>query len=321
TIIFMTGNPGLIEYYRAFLNHLHTTLTTSSNLAANFNIIGKSLIGFELSNSQSSNQRASWQKEAGLNHAPPFSLAEVIDAAERNVIDAEGEGDRLILVGHSVGAYICLEIAQRHRRRLEGGMDLREGEEPNIVGGICLFPTVVDIGESKQGVMLTKLSNLPFFQTVFPVLISAILTIIPTFILQTLVKVFTGFQPPSVAATTAFLKSKHGVQQALHMGADEMRTITTNKWDDEIWGAAHPSSSGIPRPKLFFYFGKRDHWVADRTRDDLLQLRGRSLDREGEEWKPNMEIDELGAPHAFVDAFSIPIAEKVREYVEEIVRA
>jgi hypothetical protein len=84
------------------------------------------------------------------------------------------------------------------------------------------------------------------------------------------------------------------------MGADEMRSITANKWDTELWGAAHPSSSGIPRPKLFFYFGKNDHWVAERTRDDLMEVRGRNGGK-GDEWKPKMEIDGLGIPHAFPD--------------------
>jgi hypothetical protein len=91
------------------------------------------------------------------------------------------------------------------------------------------------------------------------------------------------------------------------MGRDEMQTITADKWDSEIWGAAEPSHSGIPRPKLFFYFGRKDHWVADRTRDDLIRLRsGRhenvvsELEQgEAQVWKPKMEIDGEGVPHGF----------------------
>lgn len=106
------------------------------------------------------------------------------------------------------------------------------------------------------------------------------------------------------------------------MGADEMIRIKSNTWDAEIWGAAHPSTTGSPRPKLFFYFGKNDHWVADRTRDDLMKIRGRNGDGgEDEAWKPKMEIDKLGIPHAFPDAYSVAVAEKVREYVTEIVSA
>jgi len=55
----------------------------------------------------------------------------------------DGEELDVIVMGHSVGSYIGLELVQRHRRRLESGV-----KEVRIVGGICLFPTVVDIGES-----------------------------------------------------------------------------------------------------------------------------------------------------------------------------
>jgi hypothetical protein len=82
------------------------------------------------------------------------------------------------------------------------------------------------------------------------------------------------------------------------MGNDEMTEITTDKWDSEVWGAAEPSPAGIPRPKLFFYFGKKDHWVADRTRDDIMRARGR-LYAEIDDWKPWMEIDKLDTPHGF----------------------
>ena len=81
------------------------------------------------------------------------------------------------------------------------------------------------------------------------------------------------------------------------MGHDEMRETTTDKWDEEVWGAMHRSPTDVPRPKLFFYFGEDDHWVANHTRDDLIKLRGRG--EEGGDWKPHMEIDEYDIPHAF----------------------
>ena len=126
------------------------------------------------------------------------------------------------------------------------------------------------------------------------------------------------------------------------MGADEMRTITSDRWDDEVWGAAHPSKHGIARPKLFFYFAQKDHWITDQTRDDLMRVRG---PREGEEWRPVMEMDDHGIPHGFciceytrfdtsengitfpknryanckVVAHSLPVAEKVKEYILEVI--
>jgi len=81
------------------------------------------------------------------------------------------------------------------------------------------------------------------------------------------------------------------------MARDEMVTITHDNWDAEIWGAA-TSPPGQPRPKLFFYFGRDDHWVADATRDELVAVRAYRGDG-GEGWRPKMEIDERGIPHGF----------------------
>lgn len=73
-----------------------------------------------------------------------------------------------------------------------------------------------------------------------------------------------------------------------------MREITSDRWKDEIWGSAIDPAG----PRLFFYFGDPDHWVADKTRDELIATRAY---REGseEQWRPRMEIDRMGIPHGF----------------------
>lgn len=118
-------------------------------------------------------------------------------------------------------------------------------------------------------------------------------------LLRSLVAAFMGLSSSSssentVAETTcAFLKSRSGVRQALHLGADEMQTITSDKWSDDIWGIP---SVEEPLAKLFFYFGRGDHWVAERTRDEIIAVRGRqSYKGDG----PTMMVCEDGLPHAF----------------------
>lgn len=77
------------------------------------------------------------------------------------------------------------------------------------------------------------------------------------------------------------------------MARDEMDEITDDRWDEDIWGslaaaalASSSSSSSVSPtntciseshpPKLFFYFGRADHWVADHTRDELMASRAAS---------------------------------------------
>lgn len=76
------------------------------------------------------------------------------------------------------------------------------------------------------------------------------------------------------------------------MAADEMRIITSDKWSDDVWGAA---SAREPIAKLFFYFGRNDHWVADQTRDEIVAVRGQNGGQAG----PTMIVCEEGLPHAF----------------------
>lgn len=75
------------------------------------------------------------------------------------------------------------------------------------------------------------------------------------------------------------------------MAADEMRTITFDRWTDDVWGVG---SARKPLMELFFYFGRNDHWVAEQTRDDIIALRG-CKDGLG----PKMFVCEEGLPHAF----------------------
>jgi len=153
-VYFITGNPGLIEYYRTFLTHLYGLLSTSSSSSSssssihspNFHIFGRSLSGFEV------DDVCSKDKSTGF----PYSLREQItrsgNALKELAGDLKGKDGRqpkVILVGHSVGSYILLELIRELREGLARGGEVDVGVD--VVGGICLFPTVVDIARSNSG--------------------------------------------------------------------------------------------------------------------------------------------------------------------------
>ncbi|KAJ9627334.1 hypothetical protein H2203_003796 [Taxawa tesnikishii (nom. ined.)] len=120
--------------------------------------------------------------------------------------------------------------------------------------------------------------------------------------------------PPHAARTTAaFLRSRHGVRQALdsssavprsrkhlssHLAKFEMQTITSDTWDDELWGVTTDQNQSVEKTSLYFLFGRNDRWVADETRDDLIATRAGASGENGD-WKPKMEVDEMGLPHGF----------------------
>ena len=124
----------------------------------------------------------------------------------------------------------------------------------------------------------------------------------------------------SAETAIAFLKSPMGIRQTFHMGRDEMQQVTADRWDAEVWGSAIPSPNGLLPTKLFFYFGEDDHWVARRTRDDIIFPKRTQRSQHGS-LKPLMEVDDQGIPHCFPIRYSAPVAHKCVEYLKEIFSA
>ncbi|GFF56134.1 UPF0554 protein C2orf43 homolog [Aspergillus udagawae] len=313
TIFMISGNPGLIGYYHIFLSLLADKLGSrgaqiqSSSHASEFQIYGHSLGGFELDQPEN--------LEAGKRL---FDLEDQICYVQGKLdgfLAGAETKQKVILVGHSVGSYIAMEILRRHRERSDAkagaGADKADFD---IVGGIMLFPTAVDIAKSPSGQKLTQLLYfIPQLALVVGFLARVLATLLPGALLRGLIKNVMGSPPDSAVGTTAaFIKSKRGVRQALHMAADEMRTITSDKWSDDVWGV---STANEPLTRLFFYFGRNDHWVAERTRDEIIELRGRI------EGGPTMSVCELGLPHAFCLRHNDIMAEKVADMIMDIVSA
>lgn len=343
-IYFVTGNPGLIEYYRTFLTHLYGLLSqnTASDRSIEFQVYGRSLSGFEVNSSEI--------KTYKYRRDPPYGLQDQIRHAEDDVVELvedlkdNGAKDvRVILVGHSVGAYISLEIVRRLRAHGVAGEDF----DTRIAGVVGLFPTVVDLARSESG-MKAAVSTSPFppciptrltrdkpfvknsnFVLFLSIIAGFISILLPLSLLTKLIASIMSFPQDAAHTTASFVKSPHGVLQALHMARDEMFQIDTDIWDEDIWGAAADapvSKHPHPRPTLRFLFAKKDHWVADETRDQLIRTRGRfsygdEVDVEGpESWKPVMQVDETeGWVHSFCIRHGVPVAERVAGYVRGIV--
>lgn len=153
--------------------------------------------------------------------------------------EVTGNPPKVILIGHSVGAYVLLEIISRHqhtmRRKAMKGI---KQQDPDLIGGILLFPTIADIAKSPLGRVAKYVLRLPGFALMVGALAKALASILPERALLELVRMVTKFPDYAATATAAFVKSPIGVRQALHLAQDEMQTITRPKWQDEVWGAA-----------------------------------------------------------------------------------
>ncbi|PQE28123.1 major facilitator superfamily transporter protein [Rutstroemia sp. NJR-2017a BBW] len=328
-IFFITGNPGLIDYYAPFLSTLHTHLSSSpspsSPSSPTYHIHGPSLAGFETLSDLAANPSLPQKL---------YSLAEEIEYVKKALIERIHD----ILDGstgyENVGSYILLETLT-HLLRTPSLLT----PTPPHLSGILLFPTITHISSSPSGLTLSPLLRLPQFPLLSSSLAKGLLSLSPNSVLNFLIPKVTGMSTPAANVTRDFLRSRQGVQQALYLAQDEMETIKEDRWRDEIWGVENANTetevktdgeeiatSGnkeekITPPRLLFYFGRNDHWVAEHTRDALIAARGRNgvaVDPEHVSFlgeggnKPIMMIDEEGIDHSFCVHSSEPMAEKNR---------
>ncbi|KAJ8065294.1 hypothetical protein OCU04_005989 [Sclerotinia nivalis] len=262
-----------------------------------FHIFGQSLAGFETDDAPSDSSNQS-----------PYSLEQQIDLVHDCLLEQISGSpvpyQNVILIGHSVGSYILLETLTKL---------IAPSTVPSIsavLSGILLFPTVTHISHSPSGTKLTPLMSIPNFPVLASFTAKILLYCAPNVVLDFLVKKITGMPEEAAKVTTSFLRSKNGIWQALHLARDEMNTITEDKWDSEIWGVEHSESSqsNASPPKLIFYFGENDHWVASHTRDALIAARASPMPTPASSTssfsikassKPIMMIDKEGIDHGF----------------------
>ncbi|KAL4981166.1 hypothetical protein BDW66DRAFT_146920 [Aspergillus desertorum] len=338
TIYFISGNPGLISYYHAFLSVLSKKIA-SSQLAGHsgLHIVGHSLAGFELETEtvQDEDGKQIYDLEEqicfvqrrleghmrGLR-ADPTASSYRNDLVSHAATEVERPRPKVILIGHSVGTYIAMEILRRHRERQSTTNDDVDADANfEITGGIMLFPTVLDIAKSPSGRKLTLLLRIiPQLALVVSLFARILTTILPDGLLRGLVRSIMQSPPEcAVDATTRFLRSRWGVREALHMAADEMRTITSDKWSEDVWGVPRAADGEVQSEsksltQLFFYFGRNDHWVAEKTREDILAARSGMQAGRG----PRMVVCEESVPHAFCLRHNEIMASKVADMVQEI---
>ncbi len=153
-LIFMiTGNPGLISYYEPFLSTLYNLLSSSSvSQSARFYICGNSFAGFDTMENET---EKSVGLEAQIEHTEDLLFQQV--NKHRKAAAVQNLSPKVILMGHSVGAYILLELISRHRERVED----KDEEDFDLIGGILLFPTITHLAQSPQGMIYSVCSILP----------------------------------------------------------------------------------------------------------------------------------------------------------------
>ncbi|KAF8078790.1 hypothetical protein FPV67DRAFT_1466481 [Lyophyllum atratum] len=224
-ILFIPGNPGLLDFYVPFLSSIHKKDKTSTLAIFARSHIGHTP-GIEPSNSSST---------YGLT-AQVESSIEAFDAIQ----SAFGVDTKIIVVGHSVGAWLSLQVLKAR---------------PLAVSAVfLLFPTISQIRDTPNGRKISWLC-LPR-PRLFISRLSHLARILPLGLLSLL---FRSWPSSQVLVLQMLLHSPHSILSALHMAHDEMGIIR----DLDI------GLLDAHKNRLWFYFAEHDDWVG-KQKDNIL---------------------------------------------------
>ena len=318
-VFFLPGNPGLVEYYTAFLSQL-------SALNPQLTVLGASHAGFSPDHPPVLHTGWAWKWGA-----PPWGLDAQVAMKKELLLHAVAHvrPRRVVLVAHSMGAFLALELlSQLSRSRQRQPQQPQQPPPPQVevAGGIMLFPTVMEIAQSPQGQLMA-----PFLASravraiarwasgallLLAVLLSPLLP--PSYrhrFLDAVVRLATAQTPHAATVTRRFVCAPHAVEQALTLAAEEMVAIAADRWADEVWNAGgllplpKEDDGGRGRGGMLFVFGRKDRWVAETTRQAIMaKPRGGA----------RMIVEERGLPHSFCIHHGEEVAELCTGWLGDI---
>ncbi|KAH0732842.1 hypothetical protein KY289_004030 [Solanum tuberosum] len=217
-VLFIPGNPGVISFYLDFLESLYDLLDGTASVTAISHIA---------------------QTEKNWERGRLFSLQEQTDH-KINFIEHELQDVEvpIVLVGHSIGSYISLDIFKRFQGK--------------VAYCICLYPFLAVNTKSSTQSVIKKIAASRTLSTGLSSIV-AILGLLPAWISRILVKNSVGksWCAAAVEALCSHVLRYHTVQNILYMAMTEFEKLS----EVPDWSFMREKKS-----QMAFLFGVDDHW-------------------------------------------------------------
>ncbi|KAM7505023.1 hypothetical protein LguiB_003927 [Lonicera macranthoides] len=242
-VLFVPGNPGVISFYTDFLESLYEIMGATASITG-------MLLFFYISPSRIFFSGLNLSGKIGKNrkHGKLFTLEEQIDHKmhfmehELKNIDVP-----LILVGHSIGSYISIEMFRRYPEK--------------VTYCIGLYPFLALNTKSSTQSVLREMAGSPFISVMLGSIV-ALLGLLPTRASRFLVKKSVGksWSPAAVEALCTDVLKYHTVRNMLFMAMTEFKKLV----EKPDWGFMREKQS-----KIAFLFGLDDHWGPLQMFDEI----------------------------------------------------
>ncbi|KAI8615613.1 hypothetical protein BC830DRAFT_1121878 [Chytriomyces sp. MP71] len=291
--VMVPGNPGVVEYYAQFADAVFNAVRHQAP-RLDFDVVSLSHPGHSFLDHQDTafdgiqgtqSVLGSWNAFFGQHAARALSLRQQMDHKVElldNIKTLYPKNTRYIIGGHSIGAYMSVELLKNRPE--------------NVIQTILLFPTIKDIAASKKGRVVSKVV-LPGVRH----LLSAILFFLRSLLVATpallyfIVALFTGMSGDPLKITVERLLHHNSGLHALTLGNDEMKRV--KELDAE--------TIGRHLEDIVFYYGPDDAWADESYYRDLLRVFP----------KANAHLCDDDAPHDFVIHHSELMGRKVAGWI------
>ncbi|KAH9005514.1 hypothetical protein EDB86DRAFT_3036780 [Lactarius hatsudake] len=236
-LLFIPGNPGLLDVYIPFLDAIYSEANSSVTIFAHAHLGLSSYVGGDSSFPDTSSVTLPAQIQAHV---------EFLD----ELLAAHGPETSVLLVGHSIGAWFIQEMLKARVAALR----------PHTrVGAFMLTPTISEIGGSPNGKMLSS-----FFRAPWPRALASLSLLVqhaPHWVLRLILH---SWPEGQLRVLHRFLQAPAAIYASLTMADDEVKTVLDpdvgflREFSDRVW----------------FYYAERDDWVGGQREVVLRSLRG-----------------------------------------------
>lgn len=261
-LIFIPGNPGLIDFYTTYLDLVQKKYPTLEILAI-------SQAGF-----QTSDDYLKAHKERPFRfYNLEYQIEHKLRIIKQFVNQSTADVTELLFLSHSVGCY----MTQRITKKLLKDPQLRGKVKIKFIG--LITPTIVDIATSESGQLFTRLFDwLPAIQLVL-FFVTILRFILPTAIVHKIIDhaviakpnlkskdAIESWENSKLAAFKIFL-SNSIIKQALTLAREELIEIHKHEEVNQWFFNELSQTTAV---KIWSFFAIKDHWVHDSTRDYIL---------------------------------------------------
>ncbi|XP_072263588.1 lipid droplet-associated hydrolase [Pyxicephalus adspersus] len=232
--LIIPGNPGVVGFYKTFMQSLYCGYKKRYPVWAISHAGHCSPpLGMDMSD-----DTVQMEDRFGLNGQIEHKLAFLQNNVSSNT--------KLILIGHSIGCYIILEMMKRLP-------DLK------VLKSILLFPTIERMAQSPQGKIMTPiLCSLRYIVYMPLYLLSFLPEVMKASLVKFALRGIKSVDESSLTASLDLFRVECSVN-AMYMGSQEMLKVLER---DDVTIKNNLN-------KLIFYYGASDHWCPVQYYKDL----------------------------------------------------